>query len=232
MKAATLVLGLVLVSSSLARADSTLNMADGTFPVNQSTASAATTAAYLGSYGITISGLTAGTWLELYDSRFSYNANPYGNPGGSAMTTSSNYNVLVQGGSNNNPAQYTLTFATPVTDVSFYRAGSALGAATPEWSVAIFDGATQIASAGQGVNGYYQSAPTLYSFVASAYGHTQITSIQIYSNNHQFAAFSTVAIDDLHFTPTVPEPCCALLLGSGLIALFAMRRRIAGPTAS
>ncbi len=180
-----------------------VNMADGTFAVGQSVAGAAATTAYFSQYGITISNLSPGTYLDLFDARFSYNNDPYGNPiNGSAMRASSNYNVLVQQGTNNNPAEYTLNFPRPVSQVSFYRAGASLGAASPEWSATAYNGSTAIASVGQGLNGYCcSSPPQLYSFVAGNYGHSQITKLRFYSNNYHFAAFSTVAIDDLNYTP-------------------------------
>lgn len=223
------VLALALTLSGLSvvsAAPVTLNMGDGSLPIGAAFAPAAS---YLSSYGVSIIDLTLGTTLQMEDARFSYNSDPYGNPNGSAMRASSPYNVLSQAGTNNDPAFYTLGFGGGVSDLSFYRAGAALDAATPEWKVDIYDGTTVIASVGQPLNGYCcNSYPQLYSFNAATYGHSQITSMRVYSNNHHFAAFSTVAIDDLTFTPiaaAIPEPTSAALLLAGLTALGWNSRR-------
>jgi hypothetical protein len=153
---------------------------------------------------VAITSQTANTVVSIQDERDIY--------AGAAIVAPSPHNVFGQQGSND-PVSYTLTFATPLSSLSFTRPAAINGAIMPQWSahalnVANFD----MGSVGES-SGYYTSAQT-YTLGAFA---SPITSLRIDSNNGHFAAFNAVLIDDLHLVAAVPVPSAAKL---GTVALL------------
>jgi len=201
----------------------TLNFGDATINARPAGVSALP---YLTANGVSVSAITPGTRLEIWDDRDPYNQ-PFDTDHATTIT-SSHHNFLWHVGSVT-AMSYDLTFSTPISEVSFFRFGSTGGAATPAWSVQVFNGATQLAQVGQGINGFFQDlTPDQFSFQASALGAPQITHIRVNNDAQNFAAYPSIGVDDLSFTPVgapVPEPSSIALLGGCLAGLGLYRAR-------
>lgn len=176
---------------------------------------------YLAGYGITVSGLTSGTYLEAADDRLVYE--------GGYVEASSPHIYLTQGGISS-AISYTLNFQTPLSSLAFTRItvkggpNSGNGTIYPEWSFQVFEGSSQIASGGQGYYSLWNpniDAAQTYSFTGQG-----ITSVRFSGNGYGEAAFCSALIDDI-VTQPVPEPSTFALLGMGVagMAFFGWRRR-------
>jgi len=168
---------------------------------------------YLAGFGITLSNVTSGTSVDIVKNTDSDWTNPSSLP-----------NYITQSGSLD-PVSYTLTFAAPLADVGFTRTMyyCETGIAYPEWHVQAFNesgvGGTVVGEAAHSVWG--TEPAKVYSLtVPSGY----IKSVVVSSDNHHFAAFAAVNLDDFTGTP-VPLPPTVLLLGSALAALGVLRAR-------
>jgi hypothetical protein len=168
-------------------------------------------AAYFASYGVTLTNNSPGTTVEIINY-----CNMYGC---SALLPYSAPNFLHQSGSNA-PVSYTLSFATPLTSFGFTIPGDNLPSAFPAWTITAYDGPTPVAGAGQGFTCCH---PPLTYLLSGA----NITSVVVSSNNGNFAAFSSIPLDNLILTTaqTAPEPATLGLLGAGIAALGFRRRR-------
>lgn len=206
------VTSLVVQAGNVRAGTITLDFGDATINARPSGVDAT---AYLAANNVFITSITSGTTYKIRDDRDIY--------GGSTAIPSSLHNYVWQEGSND-PVSVELTFGNPVKDVSFYRIGSSNSATTPEWSVHVFNGLTELTSTGESLNGFFQQPPKLFSFNASSFGASQITKIRFDSNNYNFAAYSSVGIDDLSFTP-IPEPTSLALCVLGALGLVGYRRR-------
>lgn len=172
-------------------------------------------ASYLAGFGITLSNVTSGTGVYITKNTDSDWTNPSSLP-----------NYITQTGTND-PVSYTLTFATPLADSGFTRTEyyCATGIVYPEWWVQAFN---ESGVGGTAVHEYmhsvYGTEPAkMYSLtVPSGY----IKSVVVSSDNHHFAAFSAVLLDDFQGTPApIPLPPAAFLFGSGMVALAFLKRR-------
>lgn len=195
----------------------TLDFGDATINARPSGVAAAP---YLAANGVTITGISPGTTFSINDDRDIYNAPPDDNH--DSVLAQSHHNFAWQTGSND-PVFVELTFATPVSEVSFYRIGSGGNAATPAWNAAVYNGTTALASVGEGINGFYLQPPKQFTFVAANYGAPYITKILFNSNNYHFAAYSSVGIDDLSFSP-IPEFASLALCGAAASIFYGARR--------
>ena len=85
---------------------------------------------YLASFGITLSDVTPGTALTVFDARVS----------GGIVIPPSPFNFIAQAGSDD-PISYTLDFALPQDHFTMTRIGfhPITGLALPEWSASAFD---------------------------------------------------------------------------------------------
>lgn len=179
----------------------------------------ATLADYLAGYGLTISHLGSGTSVVVMDERELY--------GGQAVDAPSNYNVLVQIGTAT-ATSYRIEFATPVSNVTFERAGliaGGSGVVHPAWNVSAYTSANQLlGSASDSLQGYFSNQPA----VQYALAYENIAYLVVSGDAQSFAAFTNIVMDNLTFT-TVPEPrTVALALGLLALAVVAISRRTAG----
>ena len=183
---------IVTTINAIGSSSQTLNLDS----VNAAAASVNATS-YLANYGITLSGLSPGTTVSIFN-----NQNVYG---GMAASPSSAPNLMTQIGSNS-AVTYTLNFASPLDSFRFTRpmlvAGPS-GITHPQWSAHAFNSAGQeVASAGEGLIGSFSNVPA-NTFTLSGSG---ITSVRFDSNCFNFAAFSAVLLDDLVLTTSGVAP--------------------------
>jgi len=159
-------------------------------------------AGYLNNYGITVTGVTAGTHLLIANSQSIYK--------GTAVRPTHPPNLLLQNGSND-PISFTLNFSKPICALTIVRAG--LIAATPSgvthpiWSAHAFEepngSGKEVDIAGESLIASYFDVPQ-HTFTLSG---PYIQSVRIDSMNLHFAGFSSVLIGELSFeTPPCTLP--------------------------
>ena len=147
---------------------------------------------YLAGYGMTITGMGAGTVAEVYDDRIVY--------GGGVLLASSGHMYFYLGGAHTG-VSCTLTFDPPLTSLSFTRItelAKGSGTAYPDWSATVYEGATVNGSVGESAYSLWGSnvnPAKTYTFLGS-----RITSVTFYGNGHNFAAFDGPFIDDIVVT--------------------------------
>jgi hypothetical protein len=149
-------------------------------------------AAYLRRFKITISDVTPGTQVFIVSANKLY--------GGRVLQPSSANNVLTQGNSID-PVEFTLNLPEPMLSVSFIRPkllAGGNGITFPEWRAEALDG--QHKPLGEAVGEplgmgeiYFHDVPAK-TFTLKGPG---IKAVRFWSNNHNFAAFSAVILDDL-----------------------------------
>jgi hypothetical protein len=173
---------------------------------------------YLAGFGVSLSGVTPGTMVTVLDARDIYsNAQP------PPVVPPSPYNVIGQEGSND-PVSYTLNFARLQDHFSFTRVGvraGTTGAALPEWNASAFD------ASGKSLGTVGESAFSIFTDLPASVFTLQgpdIASVQISSNNHHFAGFSAVILDNFTVT-SVPEPTSLLLVAIGSVPVLARKAR-------
>ena len=140
------------------------------------------------------------------------------------MIPSSPYNIFTQSGSNA-PVSYTLNFSTPQDFFSFTRVGihsGVTGVALPEWHAYAFDASNHL------LGTYGESSHSIFSDIAATtftFNGPGISSVRIDSDNHHFAAFSAVNLDDftLSTVAAVPEPGSLTLAAIGCVVLLGYR---------
>jgi hypothetical protein len=144
---------------------------------------------YLEQFGISITDKTRGTKVIIADLRREYE--------GQGIKATSGNNALAHVGSND-PVSFTLTLKVPLKALSFTRPpliAGPTGVTFPEWKATAFDSnGRQIGNpVGEPLGGYYSDTPAK-PFTLKGPG---IRAVRFDSNNHQFAAFNAVIIDDL-----------------------------------
>ncbi len=95
---------------------------------------------YFASYGITLSGVTPGTAVTVYDTRAIF--------AGQVVVPTSPFNVIAQSGSPD-PVSYTLNFALPQDQFSMSRTAvhpGSTGDALPEWHAFAYDASGKLLS--------------------------------------------------------------------------------------
>ncbi len=141
---------------------------------------------YLNSFGISVSDVTAGSYLIVNRDQ------NFGN--GNIVTASSGHNLFTQTGKNG-AVSYTLNFASPAASFRFTRVkllGSAAGVTHPFWRATAYNGTTILGSVGEGSTTAYNSIPE-QSFVL--YG-PNITSVKVEADNYNYASFTSALLDD------------------------------------
>lgn len=143
---------------------------------------------YLAAFDITLSDVTQGTQVVLYDLKKTYE--------GQAITAVSGNNALTQVGSND-PVSFTLNFKKPLQAVKFTRPkliAGPTGITFPEWKAIALDAKGSVLDeGGESLGGYYSDAPPK-TFTLKGAG---IRVVRFSSNNNHFAAFSAIVLDDL-----------------------------------
>jgi hypothetical protein len=156
-------------------------------------------AALFAPYGVSIAADPVDT-LSLVDERNVY--------GGGAVDTSLIWNLL--GGrppdapemrdlllqsAGNHPANFTLTFAQPVSGIRFVRAGliaGATGVTHPEWVATARDGAGNVvATQHENLIASYSAVPARMFDLG---GSAPIASLNFAGNNHGYAAFTNLVL--------------------------------------
>lgn len=174
---------------------------------------------YLASYGITVQNATSGTSIIALNSNIAY--------GGGGFRAASLPNVLTQTGSNA-PVTFTLSFATPVSVVSFVRpfliAGPS-GQVFPQWKATALNGTTVVKSVGQALISSYTNV-SAKTFTLS--GSSMITAVRIDSNSHYFAGYSAVLIDNLTLKSAAFCRAKATFAESGLTGPFVWSVAVTG----
>jgi hypothetical protein len=213
----TLVAGLLLSAISTSRA-SVLTVTFDQLDATGGTLTGSTVTSYLASYGISVSGLTPGTYLLVADVRNIYS--------GDLVVPPSPYNIFSQGGSLD-PVSFTLGFSTPLESFAFTRPGfhvDQFGVTHPAWQAYAFDSnGTELASASEPLLSSFSDVPAA-SYNLNGPG---ITSVRFDSQNEHFAGFGAVLLDNLVLTSSVPEPGTLTLAGIGglVMAAYVWRSR-------
>jgi hypothetical protein len=147
---------------------------------------------YLPKFGISVKDVTDGTRVVIVDTRTLY--------GGAATVASSKPNVLTQI-SSNDPVSFTLEFDTPLKTVRFTRpvlVSGPTGITFPEWGAEALD--SEGRRLGEPVGEPLGAGLEYYTIVPAkrcTLNGPAIKSVRFYSNNHHFAAFNAVLVDDL-----------------------------------
>lgn len=144
---------------------------------------------YLAQFGITLSGLTPGTRVEVLDTRAIYD--------GKAARATSSPNVITQGGSTKAVA-WTMNFRAALEKVTFTRvaliADPSSGITHPGWSVIALDGnGKEVDCVTEKLISSFVDVPAA-TFTLRGPG---IAAIRVESNARDFTAFGAVLIDDL-----------------------------------
>jgi hypothetical protein len=167
---------------------------------------------YLAGYGITLSDITPGTDVYIYDQ---------GNSGW--LNTSSPPNILRQLGLQQVPMSFRMNFASPLEELGFTRVGLdgdayEGGISFPEWTVSVYNlSGVLLDSAHEYMWSTWVDVPPA---TFTLYG-PDIAYAVVASDNHQFAGFVAVVLDDI----VIPEPATMSLLAAGLGAVWLKRRR-------
>jgi hypothetical protein len=179
---------------------------------------------YLAQYGITMTGVTAGTQVDVLCANASYNTSCTSGTGALSAPPGTP-NILYQQGSDG-PESYTLNFSTPLSSLSFYTAGQGSGNLIGGWSATAYDGNTVVSSVpdpGYSI-GFPGEAPQLYALTGPG-----ITSVTFSGNCGSCGVYGDSIGDlsspDLHLVST-PEPSTSsLLFGAGLLGLLGLAAR-------
>ncbi len=158
-----------------------------------------TTTNYLQQYGITLVNNTPGTTVKILCANSSYNNSCTGGSG--AIVAPSSPNVLIQDGSNGE--SYTLQFSSPLSTLSFTRAGfnpGPTGLVVAKWSATAFGAqGNALGTAGEELTAYFTTtAPKVFTLNGPG-----ITSVTFYANGQGVAAVS-LPIDDLSSPDLAP----------------------------
>ena len=170
---------------------------------------------YLSGFGVTLTNVTSGTEVKVFDDRFQPIAD-----------APSNFNFLTQaglGGVNFGSRGFTLNLANPASGVSFSRVALSGSASDryPAWQAQALDGGGGIIDSVGESQFAFTTPVSAQSFSLIGSGIDAVR----FSTNYQGEIFSSVHIDNLSIRP-IPEPSgffVALLLC--LCTLFAGRWR-------
>ena len=176
---------------------------------------------YLNGFGLSLTGITAGTQVIVLDVRNIY-------PGLEPVIAPSPFNVIAQSGSNF-AVSYTLQSSQLLNSVSFTRPAirsGATGIALPQWSVDILNPQSSV------IGTVGESSRSIFSDVTSqtfTLNGPDISAIRVNANGFNFAALGSMPLDNFNIT-AVPEPCSFASIG--VLSLFCIgncmlrRRRI------
>ena len=166
---------------------------------------------YLSSFGLTLTNVTAGTQVVVFDQRMIY-------PGLEPVIAPSPFNVLSQTGSNS-AVSFTFQSNQLLTSIGITRPAirsGVTGVALPLWSMdALSSGGGVLGSVGESNRSIFTDI-TAQTFTIN---NPNISAIRFNSNAFNFAAFSSMPLDNLSIT-AVPEPSSMALFGmAGFIGL-------------
>ncbi len=209
----TLLAGSLMFAVALTSTASTILNFDSV-PVSSGAGVDAT--AYLATFGITLSNVTAGPSgaVEIYSDTFiTYEG------------ASSPHNFLMQNGAGApNGLTYTLNFSTALTSLSFVRIAQTSPNAVAQWTATAFAGVTALGSVSENFFSGTEPAQTYSLFAGSSSG---ITSLQITANGGGFAGVPSLPMDDLTLNQVVPEPSTSvLILGAAAACALCGRKRL------
>jgi len=143
---------------------------------------------YLAAFGVTLSDVTQGTQVVILDLRRLYE--------GQASRGTFGNNALAHIGSND-PVSFTMNFKTPLQAIKFTRPplmAGPTGVTFPEWKATALDAKGRaLDESGESLGSYYSDDPGK-TFILKGPG---IKAVRFDSNNHQFAAFNAVIIENL-----------------------------------
>ena len=200
---------LCLATPGLVRADQVINFDSLDARGNPVTGPAL--ASYLAQFGVTVSGVTPGTAVTVYDARDIY-------PDIQPVIPPSPFNVIAQAGSND-PVSYTLNFSVLQDHFSMTRVGvraGTTGVALPEWHAYAFDDqGHQLGTVGESAFSIFSDLPA-ETFTLDG---PDIRSVVIASNNNHFAAFGSVILDNFTLS-SVPEPSSLITATIGALVLL------------
>lgn len=154
---------------------------------------------YLAGFGITLTGVTPGTQVVVYNQDSIFTASQ-------PVVAPSAPNILAQIGSID-PVQYALTFSVLQDSFSLTRTGfhpDSFGLALPEWKATAYDShGNSLGSVGENAFSIFSDLPSqTFTLVGP-----DIERVVVASDNHHFAAFGTVLIDDLNLSNVaMPSP--------------------------
>lgn len=175
---------------------------------------------YFAAFGITLSDVSPGTAVTVYDTRDIF--------AGEKVIPPSPFNVIAQPGSLD-PISYTLNFTVPQEYFAMTRVGihaGSTGTALPEWNASAYDASgALLGTVGENAYSIFTDIPA-QTFTLNGPG---IESVRIASDNGHFAALGSVILDDFTIsTAATPEPSSLVLAVVGCVAIFgyqAMRHR-------
>lgn len=151
---------------------------------------------YFARKGIRLSGITAGTRLQVFSDE-----EPYG---GWSFEAASGARALSQGG-HNDPLAFTLEFVEPWETVRFTRVkllSGPSGITHPRWSAcALDDQGREVDCAREGLIRAFENVPSQV-FVLRA---RAIRAVRFSSDSQHFAAFSALVLDDLELARSLEQ---------------------------
>jgi hypothetical protein len=214
---ATRLIGLGL-GLSLLPALSALGSTTVTFDTLNGGDSGTTVNSYLAGFGITV---TSGS-VQIQDDR-TFVFPPPSTP---IVQASSGHMFLVGNGANSQ-LSFTLGFSPVLTSLSFTRIFETCnnaGTAYPGWQATAYQGATALGTVGPGTSTYSIFPPNTLPAQTYTFDGTGISSIRFDCYGNNFAAFSSVFVDDIQLSQ-VPEPATLGMLSLSVGGLLVRRKR-------
>lgn len=182
--------------------------------------SGAPLANYLGGFGLSLTNVTPGTQVTVYDARDVYSAIQ-------PIAPTSPFNIITQIGSNT-AVSFTLQSNSALDSFSLTRPlihPGATGIALPFWQATALNAqGNSLGSVGENARSIFGADLPAQIFNLNGPG---IAAIRFDGNAFNFAAFSTMPFDNfvINVSASVPEPSSVVLFGISALALGMTRLR-------